>query len=109
MPRRRNHDSFGRPFAAVVQNSPEGGGYTWNGTASGTALTPLVVARRMRAARKAAGLSGERLGARIGVSDSAIYCWENARRDPGIAGIIAIAAALDLPAASFFDEGAGCV
>lgn len=62
---------------------------------------------RIRAARKAAGLSTHQLAAVLGVSPSAVIGWENGKRDPGVGGLARVAAALGVTAASLLAEDAG--
>ena len=46
---------------------------------------------RIAAARKRAALSQAILGARLGVGQTAVSCWEKDKREPGLTELIAIA------------------
>jgi transcriptional regulator with XRE-family HTH domain len=57
-------------------------------------------AARLKAARKAAGLTQKKLAALAGVSQTTITFWETARRPVSMVDFIAVADGLGVPAAS---------
>lgn len=61
---------------------------------------------RIKAARHAAGLTVAQLAARLGVSRGAVSAWEAERRDPGVAGLLRVAAALGVPGGSLLAAAA---
>jgi XRE family transcriptional regulator, fatty acid utilization regulator len=66
-------------------------------------LDPLVFGRRLRHARKGAGLTLAGLGERVGRQASYLSMIENGRRDPNLGMVDALAAALRIDAASLLD------
>jgi transcriptional regulator with XRE-family HTH domain len=60
----------------------------------------VTVGERVRAAREDAGLSQEALGAKLGVTQTAVSYWEAGKRDPGVADLLRIADALSVTASS---------
>ncbi|WP_426119567.1 helix-turn-helix domain-containing protein [Pseudomonas sp. DSP3-2-2] len=67
-----------------------------------------IFATRLLQARKAAGLSQERLGILAGIEEASASArmnqYENGRHEPGEATVIAIAKVCGLPAAYFYCE-----
>ena len=55
------------------------------------------IGKRIRDARKAAGLTQEELAERIGTSSVAVAQWETGRRNPKMGTVSKLAAALDEP------------
>ena len=62
--------------------------------------------KRIREARKLAGLTQKQLGERLGVSESAVAQYESGQRVPKVDTLQRIAAALDIPLASLLGIGA---
>ncbi|GKQ35218.1 helix-turn-helix domain-containing protein [Streptomyces sp. A012304] len=58
-----------------------------------------VIGDRLRASRRAAGLSQIALADRIGRDHKTISRWENGHRSPSVLDLIYIARALDIPLA----------
>ena len=54
--------------------------------------TPIT----LRDLREAAGYSQSKLGSRMGVSQSAVQCWEMGSREPTISNVAALARAFDV-------------
>jgi transcriptional regulator with XRE-family HTH domain len=61
---------------------------------------------RIREARSSAGLSQESLGEQIGVGRSTVGHWETGHADPGVTGLLRIAEALGVAAASLLPDPA---
>ena len=61
-----------------------------------TPLTPAVIAERIAAARKAAGLNQSELARACGVTPQAVQKWEKCTATPRFPMLIKIAAALEL-------------
>jgi XRE family transcriptional regulator, fatty acid utilization regulator len=66
-------------------------------------LDPLVFGRRLRHARKQAGLTLAELGARVGRQASYLSMIENGHRDPNLGMVDALAAALRIEPTTLFD------
>jgi GTP pyrophosphokinase len=64
-----------------------------------------AVGRRIRAARKAKGLSQEELGAKLGISFQAVSTWETGKFMPDADHLPALAKELDLSLDALFAEG----
>lgn len=64
----------------------------------------LLVGRRVRVARKAAGLNGQELASRIGMSQSYISEIERGNRNPSLPTLFKIAKTLDKPISFFLQE-----
>ena len=62
--------------------------------------------QRLRAARLAKGYTQAQVGAMVDVSDAAVRMWESDRREPDIARIRLLAAALDIPIEELFGQHA---
>ena len=54
-------------------------------------MDPLLVGRHLRARRKAAGLTLDELGARVGLAPSQLSMVENGRREPRLSQLDALA------------------
>lgn len=67
-----------------------------------------IFSKRLKVARKAAGLSQERLGVLAGIEEASASArmnqYENGRHEPGEATVLAIAKVCGLPAAYFYCE-----
>ena len=57
-----------------------------------------TLGRRIQEARKAAGLSQESLGERLGVSRQAVSKWENGTSEPNTSNLMALARLYGIPA-----------
>jgi transcriptional regulator with XRE-family HTH domain len=67
-----------------------------------------IFSKRLKVARKAAGLSQERLGVLAGIEEASASArmnqYENGKHEPGEATVLAIAKVCGLPAAYFYAE-----
>ena len=63
----------------------------------------VELARRIRAAREAAGLSQTEVGVRIGVSYQQMQKYEHGRNRLSVGRLVRIASALDLPASTLIE------
>lgn len=67
-----------------------------------------IFSKRLKVARKAAGLSQERLGVLAGIEEESASArmnqYENGKHEPGEATVLAIAKVCGLPAAYFYCE-----
>ncbi len=70
---------------------------------SGTDVDPLVLGQRIRHMRRRRGWTLDDLGSRVGKAAPYLSMLENGKREPRIGLVNAIAAALDVPAASLLD------
>jgi transcriptional regulator with XRE-family HTH domain len=61
---------------------------------------------RLKTAREAAGLTGEAVGAQVGVSKATISHWEKGRYEPSIEQIRGLCAVLNVSAAWLFEQEA---
>ena len=66
-----------------------------------------TLGRRIQEARKAAGLSQESLGERLGVSRQAVSKWERGAADPSTSNLLALAKLFGVPAEDLLRETAG--
>lgn len=71
--------------------------------AGGHVLEQLTYAKRIKEARKAAGLTQKELGERMGVSDTSIAQYESGQRNPKGETLVRIANALNVPCREFTD------
>lgn len=67
---------------------------------------PLILGKRIRHYRMAAGLTLERLGARVGVVPSALSLIENGRREPKLSLLQSLAKELDVTVGDLLNGGA---
>ena len=65
----------------------------------------MVVGERIKAARKAKGLSQEQLGEKLGISFQAVSTWETGKNIPDSDHLLALARELDLSLDALFAEG----
>ena len=65
-----------------------------------------TLGRRIQEARKAAGLSQESLGERLGVSRQAVSKWESGTADPSTSNLLALAKLFGVPAEELLRETA---
>ena len=63
-----------------------------------------TLGRRIQEARKAAGLSQESLGERLGVSRQAVSKWETGAADPSTSNLLALAKLFGIPAEELLRE-----
>lgn len=61
---------------------------------------------RLKELRNKAGLTQAQLAKLAGMSQQAITDWENGKREPGWAAVVALAAALGVDCAAFLEEPA---
>ena len=66
-----------------------------------------TLGRRIQEARKAAGLSQESLGERLGVSRQAVSKWETGTADPSTSNLLALAKLFGVPAEELLHQATG--
>ena len=64
----------------------------------------MSIAERIKAARKAAGLTQKELGVRMSISDASVAQYESGKRRPKIETLQRIASALDISLANLVDS-----
>src|SRR6476469_5000096 len=76
------------------------------GQVSPTGRDPLVVGKRIRHRRKAAGLTLDGLGRRVGLSASALSLIETGKREAKVSALAAVADALECRLADLLSDSA---
>ena len=66
-----------------------------------------TLGRRIQEGRRAAGLSQESLGERLGVSRQAVSKWETGTADPSTSNLLALAKLFGVPAEELLRQAAG--